>query len=436
VSDVQPVSEFRYRDGALHVEAVPLAAIAAEVGTPFYCYSTAALARAYGAFAEALAGLPVTVCYSLKANSNIAVVRTLARLGAGADVVSEGELRRALAAGIAPERIVFSGVGKTRDEIAFALSRGIGQINAESESELEAISEVASALGRIASVALRVNPDVDAATHHKIATGRKEDKFGVDLARALALYARAGELTGLAPVGLAIHIGSQITGLAPFRAAFERVAELVRTLRAAGQEVRRLDLGGGLGIVYDQESPPSVTDYAALVHEIIAPLGCELEIEPGRAIAGNAGVLITRVIYVKRGESRTFLIVDAAMNDLKRPALYGAYHAIVPVAQADAQAPLAPADVVGPVCETGDTLAVGRPLPPVGAGDLLAICSAGAYGAVMSSTYNSRLLAPEVLVEDGRYAVVRRRQTYDELLGMDELPEWLSDDAARSRGAA
>ena len=423
-------AEFRYRDGALSAEAVPLARIAEEVGTPFYCYSAGALQRAYRTLAAALDGLPATICYSLKANSNLAVVRTLAALGAGADVVSEGEARQALAAGIPAARIVFSGVGKTRDELAFALDSGIGQINVESADELELLGKLAAAGGAPVAVAVRVNPDVDARSHDKISTGRKEDKFGVDFTRAKEIYARARALAGVEPVGIAMHIGSQITDLAPYRAAFKRLAELVGALRAEGHDVARLDLGGGLGISYgDAAPPPSAADYAALVRKILAPLGCKLQFEPGRSIAGNAGVLVTRVLYTKPGESRSFVIVDAAMNDLKRPALYGAYHAIVPVAEPAADAAESPVDVVGPVCETGDTFATGRALPPVAAGDLLALCSAGAYGAVMSSSYNSRPLAAEVLVSGARFAVVRPRQTYEEMLGRDRIPDWLDEPA-------
>ncbi len=423
-------AEFRYRDGVLGAEAVPLARIAEEVGTPFYCYSVGALERAYRTLATALDGLPATICYSLKANSNLAVVRTLAALGAGADVVSEGEARRAIAAGIPARRIVFSGVGKTRDELAFALDCGIGQVNVESADELELLGELAAAGGARMAVAVRVNPDIDARTHEKIATGRKEDKFGVDFAQAKAIYARAREISGLEPVGIAMHIGSQIDDLEPFRAAFTRLAELVGELRAQGHEVARLDLGGGLGIDYgDAPAPPSAAEYGDLVRQIVAPLGCELQFEPGRSIAGNAGVLVARVLYTKPGGSRSFVIVDAAMNDLQRPALYGAYHAIVPVAEPAAGAPEKPVDVVGPICETGDTFAMGRTLPPVAAGDLLAFCSAGAYGAVMSSNFNSRPLVAEVLVGGARFAVVRPRQTYDEMFGRDRIPDWLDEPA-------
>jgi diaminopimelate decarboxylase len=430
------VPGFTYRNGALHVEDVPLARIAEAVGTPAYVYSTAALEQNYRAYAEALAGLDATICYALKANGNLAVIRTLARLGAGADVVSEGELRRALAAGVPAGKIVFSGVGKTRAEMAFALDAGIAQINVESEPELDALSEVAAARGKVAPVALRVNPDVDAGTHDKISTGRKENKFGIETEHALEIYARAQSMPGIRPVGLAVHIGSQLTDLGPYRAAFERIAALVRRLRADGHKVSHLDLGGGLGIVYDRETPPAPADYGAVVREVIGPLGCAIAIEPGRSLVGNAGVLLTRVIYVKDGTARRFVIVDAAMNDLARPTLYDAYHDIVTVAAPPAGAASAPVDVVGPVCETGDTFAVGRVLPPVASGDLLAIMTAGAYGAVMASTYNARLLAPEVLVAGDRFATVRPRQDYDSLLGLDAMPPWLTDLSGRQADPA
>ncbi len=378
------------------------------------------------------------ICYALKANSNLAVICTLAKLGAGADVVSEGELRRALAAGVPVGKIVFSGVGKGEDEMALALDAGIHQFNIESEPELEVLADMAAARGRRAPVAIRLNPDVDAGTHAKIDTGRKENKFGIAIDRAHAVFARAAELPGLAIVGVAVHIGSQLTDLAPFRAAFERVAELVADLRADGHPIRRLDLGGGLGIPYhDDDVPPSPTDYAAMVREVAEPLGCEVVLEPGRLLVGNAGVLVTRVIYVKEGSTRGFVIVDAAMNDLLRPTLYDAYHAIIPVREPEDGAPTRALDVVGPVCETGDIFAAQRPLPPLQPGDLLAICSTGAYGAVMASGYNTRLPAPEVLVRGDAHAVVRPRPSYDEVLGQELMPDWLtgSPDAA-ARGVA
>ncbi|MEE8559924.1 MAG: diaminopimelate decarboxylase [Alphaproteobacteria bacterium] len=431
------MSHFAYRNGELCAEEVPLARVAVEVGTPFYCYSTAAIVDHYRAFAEAFAGQPATICYALKANSNLAVVRTLAELGAGADVLSEGELKRALAAGVAPQRIVFSGVGKSRDELALALETGVLQINLESEPELEALSKIAAAKGVRAPVAVRVNPDVDAATHLKITTGRKENKFGIDLERARAVYAHAASLPGMNIVGVATHIGSQITELAPFRDAFALLAKLVEDLRADGHDIRRLDLGGGLGIRYENEAPPPPREYAAMVRDVTGALGCEIVLEPGRALVGNAGVLLTSVLYLKKGASRTFVIVDAAMNDLMRPSIYDAYHAITPVSAPEAGAEQTVVDVVGPVCETSDIFAKDRPLSVVQSGDLLAIRSAGAYGAVMASGYNSRPLVAEVLVKGGRFAVIRPRQSIDDVLGGERMPDWL-EDARRipSKGVA
>ncbi len=431
------MSHFAYRNGELCAEEVPLARVAVEVGTPFYCYSTAAIVDHYRAFAEAFAGQPATICYALKANSNLAVVRTLAELGAGADVLSEGELKRALAAGVAPQRIVFSGVGKSRDELALALETGVLQINLESEPELEALSKIAAAKGVRAPVAVRVNPDVDAATHLKITTGRKENKFGIDLERARAVYAHAASLPGMNIVGVATHIGSQITELAPFRDAFALLAKLVEDLRADGHDIRRLDLGGGLGIRYENEAPPPPREYAAMVRDVTGALGCEIVLEPGRALVGNAGVLLTSVLYLKKGASRTFVIVDAAMNDLMRPSIYDAYHAITPVSAPEAGAVQTVVDVVGPVCETSDIFAKDRPLSVVQSGDLLAIRSAGAYGAVMASGYNSRPLVAEVLVKGGRFAVIRPRQSIDDVLGGERMPDWL-EDARRipSKGVA
>jgi len=419
------MNHFGYRAGVLHAEDVPLPRIAAAVGTPFYCYSTATLLRHYRVFAAAFTGQNALICYALKANSNQAVIRTLARQGAGADIVSEGELRRALAAGVPADRIVFSGVGKTAPEMRAALEAGILQFNVESEPELEALDMVARGLGRRAPVALRVNPDVAAATHAKIATGRAENKFGIDLDRIRAVHARASKLAGIEVVGFAVHIGSQLLDLAPFRTAFARVADLVRTLRADGHVIRRIDLGGGLGIPYDLEFSPTPEAYGRMVAESVADLGCEIVLEPGRLLVGNAGILVTRVIYVKRGASRTFLIVDAAMNDLIRPALYEAHHGIRPVIAPAPGTQTLPVDVVGPVCETGDTFAVGRALPPLDAGDLVSIDTAGAYGAVMATTYNSRLLVPEVMVNGKHHAVIRPRLDYDALIGLDRLPGWL-----------
>jgi diaminopimelate decarboxylase len=429
------VSAFAYRDGVLHAEGVPLGRIAEAVGTPAYVYSSAAIEAAYGGFAAALDGLPATVCYALKANANLAVIRTLADLGAGADVVSDGELRRALAAGVPARRIVFAGVGKTRQEMAAALDAGILQFNVESEPELEALNQLAAARGLRAPVALRVNPDVDAATHAKITTGRKINKFGIDIDQVRRIYARAATLPGIAAEGVAVHIGSQLTTLEPFRAAFTRLAGLVEALRGDGHRIRRLDLGGGVGIRYHDERPPAPAEYAAVVRDCVGHLGCELIFEPGRLLVGNAGVLLGRVIYVKDGGARRFVIVDVAMNDLLRPSLYDAYHEILPVLRPDRDAPSRPVDVVGPVCETGDLLAEQRPLPPLVTDDLLAFCSSGAYGSVMASTYNARLPAPEVLVKGTAFAVVRARPTHDDLIAQERLAPWLAD-AGPSRSVA
>ena len=415
-----------YRSGELHIEDVPLSRIAAAVGTPVYCYSSAAIAGAYRRFASAFAGGNVDIHYAVKANSNQAVIRLLAKLGAGADVVSEGELRRALAAGVPPGHIVFSGIGKTREELGFALAQGISQINVESVPELELLSAVARERGMTAPVALRVNPDVDARTHAKISTGKKENKFGIDLAQAGEAYRRAASLPGLKPLGLAVHIGSQLTDLEPFEAAFRRLVDLALELRRAGLGVERLDFGGGIGVRYRAEAPPSVEEYAALARRLTGNLGFRLSFEPGRALVANAGLLLSRVIYVKPGVTRRFVIQDAAMNDLIRPALYDAWHEIVTVREPDPKAPREPADVVGPVCESSDIFALGRALPPVAPGDLLSILSAGAYGAVMSSGYNTRLLVPEVLVEGGEFAVVRPRPSYEDVLGQDRIPPWLA----------
>ena len=429
----EPMSAFAYRDGVLCAEEVPLARIAEAVATPFYCYSSAALLGQYRAFATAIADADAALYYGVKANSTLAVVRTFAQAGAGADVVSEGELRVALAAGVPPEKIVFSGVGKTRAELAAALKTGIFQINAESEPELEVLSETAQALGKEAAVAIRINPDVDARTHAKITTGKRENKFGVPLDDARRLYGHAAKLPNLSMRGIAVHIGSQLTDLAPCRQAFARMVELAHVLRADGHAITRLDFGGGLGITYYKETPPSVEAYAAMVKELTQGLDCHLMFEPGRFLVGNAGVLVARVLYVKDGAERRFVVIDAAMNDLLRPTLYDAYHAIVPVKEPNKGAPLEPVEVVGPVCESGDIFARERPLPPVAAGDLLAICSAGAYASVMASSYNSRLPAPEVMVNGGRYAVIRPRPDYAELLGRDRLPDWLAERADASR---
>jgi len=430
---------FPYRDNELHAEEVAVSQIATAIGTPFYLYSSAAFIAQYRRFAEAFSSERPLICYAVKANSNLAVLRLFASLGAGADVVSEGELRRALAAGIPPEKILFSGVGKTRAEIEAALDAKIHQINVESVSELQRLSEVASARGRAVPIAIRVNPDVDARTHAKISTGLKENKFGIDLGEAVAAYSLARELSGIEPVGLAVHIGSQLVDLEPYRRAFMRVAELVRDLRAKGLAVARLDLGGGLGIRYEAEHPPEPSSYARLVREIFGASGLDMTFEPGRLLAGPAGLLVTRVIYVKKGAAKRFVIVDGAMNDLIRPALYNAWHDIIPVCRPALDAPVTPADVVGPVCETGDTFAVDRDLPQIAEGDLLAFTAAGAYGAVMSSTYNSRPLVPEVMVSGKRFEVIRARPSYDDMLSLDIIPSWLSEVGpapARNRGAA
>jgi diaminopimelate decarboxylase len=421
------MNHFRYIDGQLCAEDVRLERLAAEVGTPFYCYSTATLERHFRIFRDALAGLDVTVCFAVKANPNIAVIRTLARLGAGADVVSEGELRRALAAGVPPGRIVFSGVGKTRRELEAAVDLGILQINVESEGELEELNEVAVAMRRRAVIGLRVNPDVDAHTHAKITTGRKENKFGVEWTRAHGVLRLASRMPGLKVAGVAMHIGSQLTDLQPFRDAFARMHDLVVMLRANGIPLERIDLGGGLGVPYQagNERPPSPDEYAALVRRHLGDLGCALVLEPGRVLVGNAGLLISRILYVKEGATRTFLICDAGMNDLVRPAMYDAYHEILPLSEPAADSPRRPVDVVGPVCESGDTFARHRLLPPLAKDDLIAFATAGAYGAAMASTYNSRPLVPEVLVNGDAFAVVRRRPTYEEMLGQESLPEWL-----------
>jgi diaminopimelate decarboxylase len=419
---------FSYVGGVLHAEGVSLGRIAEAVGTPFYCYSTATLERHYRVLQDAFAGLDTHICYAIKANSNQAVIATLARLGAGMDVVSEGELRRARAAGVPASKIIFAGVGKTRAEMAYALSEGIFAFNVESEPELEALSEAAASLGRRAAIALRVNPDVDAKTHAKISTGKAENKFGVPFEDAPRLYARAARLPGLEVVGIHMHIGSQITDLGPFRNAFALMRELAQLLRAAGHDIRHLDLGGGLGVPYSggNDLPPSPMAYAEVVRETVGDLGLKLHLEPGRMIVANAGVLAASVIYAKRGRGKTFLIVDAAMNDLIRPTLYEAHHEIWPVAEAAGRRTAIVQDVVGPICESGDYLAVDRELPPLDAGELVAFMTAGAYGAAMSSTYNSRLLVPEVLVKGAEYAIVRPRQTYDELLALDRLPDWLA----------
>lgn len=421
------MDHFTYRDGHLFAEDVAVSALAEEVGTPFYVYSSATLERHFRVFDEALAHSPHLICYALKANSNLAVVATLARLGAGADVVSGGEMQRALAAGVPPERIVFSGVGKTADEMTAALEVGIRQFNVESEPELERLDAVARSLGKTAPITIRVNPDVDARTHAKISTGKAENKFGIGIDRAPDVYAKAGSMDGIDVVGVDVHIGSQLTELEPYETAFLKVAELTETLRAQGHDIRRLDLGGGLGIPYQRtnEAPPLPFDYGQLIQRTVGHLGCEIEIEPGRLIAGNAGLLVSEVIYRKE-EGRHFLVLDAAMNDLIRPAMYEAWHDVVPVVEPAPDTPVNPVDIVGPVCETGDTFAKAREMAHLDAGDLIAFRSAGAYGAVMASEYNSRPLVPEVLVNGDQFAVIRKRPTYAEMLARDSVPSWLS----------
>ena len=419
------MSHFHYQAGQLHAEQVPLARIAKDVGTPFYCYSDAALRESYGEFEAAFASRTVSICYSLKANNNLAVLRTLASLGAGADVVSEGEMRCALGAGFPADMIVFAGVGKTAPEMVAGLDAGIRQFNVESLPELRLLNRVALDRGKRAPVALRINPDVDARTHAHISTGKSENKFGIELGQARAAYAEAAALPGIEVTGLAVHIGSQLTDIEPYRLAFAKLAALATELRQAGLAIRELDLGGGVGIAYGEEKAPSLTEYAAAVAATVGPLGLPLIVEPGRRIVGNAGILVASVIYVKHGVSRDFLIVDAAMNDLIRPALYDAYHAIIPVAEPASDAPAKRYDVVGPICESTDRLAEQRALPPVAAGDLLAICSSGAYGAVMASTYNLRRPAPEIFVRGHDYAIVRRRPDYQDIMDRDRLPDWL-----------
>ena len=418
---------FAYRNGVLHAEAVNLVDLAQAVGTPFYCYSTATLARHYRVFADAFADVPALVCYSLKANSNQAVVKTLAALGAGADVVSEGELKRARAAGIPPDKIMFSGIGKTARELAAAVDERVLCVNVESEAELELLSSIAAGKGREVCISVRVNPDVDARTHAKIATGKAENKFGIPISRARDVYARAAKLPGLKVTGVDMHIGSQITELEPFDDAFALLSDFVRALRADGHAISHVDLGGGLGIPYreDNEPPPHPEAYAAIVKRATRDLGCTLIFEPGRLIVGNAGILVTRVLYLKRGEAKTFVIVDAGMNDLIRPTLYEAHHDIRPVREPRAGARRLVADVVGPVCESGDFLALDRDMPEPQPSDLLGVMSAGAYGAVLAGTYNTRALVAEVLVREGEWALVRPRLEVAELIALDRLPPWL-----------
>jgi diaminopimelate decarboxylase len=418
---------FAYRNGVLHAEDVDLIALSQAVGTPFYCYATATLERHYRVFAHAFADVDALICYAMKANSNQAVIATLARLGAGADVVSEGELLRARSAGVPPHKIMFSGVGKTAHELALAVEQGILCVNVESEAELELLAEIAVQKGRTADISIRVNPDIDPKTHAKIATGKAENKFGIPISRARDVYTRAAKLDGVRVVGVDMHIGSQITALDPFSDAFALLADFVRVLRADGHVIRHVDLGGGLGIPYreDNEPPPDPDAYAAVVKNATRDLDCQLIFEPGRLIVGNAGILLTRVLYLKRGEAKTFVIVDAGMNDLVRPTLYDAHHDIRPVREPQVGAPRTVADVVGPVCESGDFIALDRSMVEPKPGDLLAIMSAGAYGAVEASTYNTRALVPEVLVRKGEWALVRPRVTAAELIALDRMPAWL-----------
>ena len=421
------MDHFNYRDGELYAEDVALRQIAEEVGTPVYIYSTATLQRHFRVFKQPYGDMDVLVCFAMKANSNQAVLKTLAAEGAGADVVSGGELTRALRAGIPAEKIVFSGVGKTRDEMRMALDAGICQFNVESEAELITLSEVAKEEGKIAPVSMRVNPDVDAKTHAKISTGLAENKFGIAWQKAQEVYALIKELPAVEAVGIDMHIGSQLTALTPFAEAFSRIADLVTALREKGHNIKHLDLGGGLGIPYDpdMENPPEPEAYGEVVKKYASDLGCKLIFEPGRMIAGNAGILMSKVEYIKQGIDRRFVILDAAMNDLARPALYDAFHHIEPVKQPRKDADMTPSDFVGPVCESGDTFAKDRMAPPLSAGDLIIFRSSGAYGAVMANSYNSRALVPEVLVNGNKMAVIRKRETIDELIARDIVPDWL-----------
>ena len=426
------MDHFEYRDATLYAEDVKISDIAAQVGTPFYCYSSATLRHHYHILADAMtqAGLPDTlICFSIKANSNIAVIGTLAQLGAGADIVSQGELTRALKAGVPAEKIVFSGVGKTAEEMRAALAAGIAQFNVESLDEIDVLARVAQDMSVTAQIALRVNPDVDAGTHEKISTGKAENKFGIAWEDAEAAYAHAAALDGIEASGIDIHIGSQITDLAPFRAAFEKTADLLSRLRAAGHRITRLDLGGGLGVPYQKnnETPPDPVAYARMIHETLGDAGCQIILEPGRLIAANAGILVSSVVRAKRGQAKNFMIIDAAMTELLRPTLYGAHHHIAPVDQTgdDNDNDNDQWDVVGPVCESGDFLGLARRLPEMQSGDLLAVFTAGAYGAVLGSNYNTRPAAPEVLVEGARFEIVRKRPNYEDMLRSESLPDWL-----------
>lgn len=421
------MNHFHYIDGILHAENVSIPEIAKQVGTPFYCYSSATLTRHYNVFAQAFSDIDAKVCYAMKANSNQAVLTTLANLGCGADVVSQGELKRALAAGISPDKIMFSGVGKTKAEMNAALEAGIFCFNVESVPELHQLSACASAMGKIAPVSLRINPDVDAETHAKISTGKAGDKFGIPREDAIEVYALAASLPGLKVSGIDMHIGSQIEKLEPFDKAFARLKELITELRAQGHEIDHVDVGGGLGIPYknDNSPPPEPEAYAQIVKKHVKELNCEVAFEPGRMIAGNAGILVGEVIYIKPSGEKTFIIADTAMNDLIRPTLYDAWHEIRPIEESILSHPPIKGDLVGPVCETGDFIAKDRNLPALNAGDLFAIGSAGAYGAVQAGTYNTRALVPEVLVNGDEFHVIRPRQSVEELIDMDSLPAWL-----------
>jgi diaminopimelate decarboxylase len=417
---------FAYKNGEMHAEGVALKTIATQVGTPFYCYSAGALRAAWREFSDGIKGMNASVCYAMKANSNLAVIRLFGEMGAGADIVSVGEMRRALAAGIPARRIIYSGVGKKATELMAALQAGVGQINVESSAELETLNAVAGQLGVKADITIRVNPDIDAGTHEKITTGRKENKFGIDIDLARDAFALAGRLPNLRVVGAAMHIGSQLTSLEPYRAAIVRMRGLIGQLRADGHRIDRFDIGGGLGIVYRDEKPPSIAEFMAVVAKETEGLGCELAFEPGRRLVGEAGVLIAEVILVKPGVSKTFVIVDAAMNDLIRPTLYEAWHDVVPVREARPDAATIRCDIVGPICESGDYLAQNRDLPVLAAGDLVMVRSAGAYGAVMASTYNSRPLVAEVMVDGTRFAVTRPRPGIDDMISAERLPPWMA----------
>ncbi len=416
------MDHFNYFDGSLCAENVPVVKIANDIGTPFYVYSSATIKRHYDVFSQAFKAIPTLICFAVKANSNLAVLNLLGSLGAGADTVSEGEIRRARAAGIAAEKIVFSGVGKSRDEIRYALGVGIAQFNVESREELDMINEEAEILGMQANIAVRVNPDVDAKTHDKISTGRKTDKFGVAWEDIIDVYEFTKTKKNLNVVGVTTHIGSQLTDIKPFKQAFERIKSLVINLRENGHDIRRLDLGGGLGIPYGRENPPSPEEYASMIVETIQDLNCQLVLEPGRLIVGNAGILVSKVIRVKDTKDRKFIVIDAAMNDLTRPSMYGSYHEIITVNQSEED--LEAVDIVGPICESSDVFGRDRQLSPVAVDDLVALRSAGAYGATMSSTYNSRPLIAEVIVKDNDYKIIRKRQSYAELLGQDIIPDW------------